>query len=154
LIDERGTVQQKSAQLDWRANMDDERPEPDYRKLIAWQRAMGLTVQVYDATDRQPDDEIMHGLAGDLRRAATTIPSKIAFGAGTGDPFMFLDSLDLADQARRELNVLLALARHRDIVVFGPGADLERRTEEVGTLIAELRRNLRGEPEGETFARG
>ena len=134
--------------------MDDERPELDYRKLIAWQRAMDLTVQVYEATDGQPDDEIMHGLAGDLRRATTTIPSKIAFGAGTGDPFMFLDSLDLADQARRELNVLLDLARHRDIVVFGSGADLERRTEEVGTLIAELRRNLRGEPEGETFARG
>jgi four helix bundle protein len=115
---------------------------------------MDLTVQVYEATDGQPEEEIMHGLAGDLRRAATTIPSKIAFGAGTGDPFMFLDSLDLADRARRELNVLLDLARHRDIVAFGPGEDLERRTEDVGTLIAELRRNLRGEPDDGWFARG
>ena len=35
--------------------MDDERREPDYRKLIAWQRAMDLTMAVYDATEGHTD---------------------------------------------------------------------------------------------------
>ena len=134
--------------------MDDARPEPTYRKLIAWQRAMDLTEMVYEATDGQPEEETGHGPAADLRRAASTIPAKIAFGAGTRDPFMFLDSLSLADQAHRELGVLLDLARRNEIVAFGPGQELEERCEEVGALIAELRRNLRGEPEDGWFAQG
>lgn len=134
--------------------MDDERDGPDFRKLIAWQRAMDLTMAVYDATEGRDDESDRSGLSGDLRGAATTIPAKIAFGAGSGDPFLFLDGLQLADQARRELEVLLGIAKHRDVLRVGAAGDLERQIEDVGRPIKELRRNIRGEPEGAWFGEG
>ncbi len=52
-----------------------------YRDLVAWQRSMFLVTRVYDATRSFPGDETF-GLTAQLRRAAVSVPSNIAEGAG------------------------------------------------------------------------
>jgi four helix bundle protein len=51
----------------------------NYRDLIAWQKAMDLVEQVYQATARFPNEE-RFGLTNQVRRAAVAIPSNIAEG--------------------------------------------------------------------------
>jgi len=53
----------------------------DYRALDVWKLAHSLTVSVYRTTAAYPSDE-RFGLVAQTRRAATSIPSNIAEGAG------------------------------------------------------------------------
>ncbi|HEY0350060.1 MAG TPA: four helix bundle protein [Pyrinomonadaceae bacterium] len=48
----------------------------NYQKLIAWQRAMDLVEDVYNATKDFPREEI-YALTSQIRRAAVSIPSNM-----------------------------------------------------------------------------
>lgn len=48
----------------------------DYTKLAVWQKAHGLTLAVYTATQIFPKTE-MFGLTSQMRRSATSIGCKI-----------------------------------------------------------------------------
>ena len=50
-----------------------------FRDLTVWRKGMDLTERVYAATEKFPRSE-MFGLASQMRRAATSIPSNIAEG--------------------------------------------------------------------------
>jgi four helix bundle protein len=54
-------------------------PVQSYRDLIAWQKSMMLTREIYRATEVFPRVET-YGLVAQLHRAAIAIPSKIAEG--------------------------------------------------------------------------
>lgn len=51
------------------------------KELKIWQKAIDLAVLVYKATVNYPADE-RFGLTSQIRRAAVSIPSNIAEGAG------------------------------------------------------------------------
>ena len=53
----------------------------DYRNLEVWQKAMELTMMIYDAVDTFPNHE-QYGLVSQMERAAVSIPSNIAEGYG------------------------------------------------------------------------
>jgi len=55
--------------------------EKPHKKLDLWKLAMELVVQVYEITDRYPKDE-RFSLTDQTRRAAISVPSNIAEGAG------------------------------------------------------------------------
>jgi four helix bundle protein len=59
-----------------------------YKDLIAWQKAMDFTEEIYKATRGFPRDEL-YGLTSQLRRAAVSIPSNIAEGQGRLTPGEF-----------------------------------------------------------------
>ena len=52
-----------------------------YRDIKVWQKGIDLVVEIYSCTRGFPRDEV-YGLAGQLRRAAVSIPSNIAEGKG------------------------------------------------------------------------
>ena len=52
-----------------------------YRELFVWQKAIQLTVLVYQVSKTFPREEI-YGLTSQMRRCAVSIPSNIAEGAG------------------------------------------------------------------------
>ena len=52
-----------------------------YSELIAWQKAVDLTQEVYMHTGSFPKEEI-YGLTSQVRRTAVSIPSNIAEGQG------------------------------------------------------------------------
>ena len=49
----------------------------DYRNLEVWQKAMELTMMIYDAADTFPTHE-RYGLVSQMERAAVSIPSREA----------------------------------------------------------------------------
>lgn len=51
-----------------------------FRKLIAWQEAHLMTLQIYEVTKKFPSDE-RFGIISQLRRAASSVSAQIAEGA-------------------------------------------------------------------------
>jgi four helix bundle protein len=63
-----------------------------YQDFVAWQKAIALVKEIYRATDQLPQNEI-YGLTSQLRRAAVSIPSKIAEGQGRASSGEFIQFL-------------------------------------------------------------
>jgi four helix bundle protein len=80
-----------------------------YRDLIVWQKAMGLTVEVYRATEKLPADE-RYGLRSQMRSAAVSIPSNIAEGQDRRSAGVFRQHLSIAHGSVRELETQVLLS--------------------------------------------
>ncbi len=80
-----------------------------FKELIVWQRAMELTVLVYEFTTDFPKTEI-YGLVSQLRRAAVSIPSNIAEGWARKGTKEFINSLSMAFGSAAELETQLILS--------------------------------------------
>ncbi|MCD6287017.1 MAG: four helix bundle protein [Anaerolineae bacterium] len=53
----------------------------NFRKLIAWQKADDLAVEIYEVTGRFPADE-RFGIVSQVRRAGVSVAANIAEGCG------------------------------------------------------------------------
>lgn len=60
----------------------------DYRDLDAWKASQDLAVLTYQVTERFPSAE-RFGLTAQMRRAAVSVVSNIAEGAGRGTDTQF-----------------------------------------------------------------
>ncbi len=89
----------------------------DYRDLIVWQKAIELTVCVYQLTRSFPKDEI-YGLVPQMRRAAVSVASNIAEGRGRLNVGEFRQFLGMAQGSVYELQTQLLVARR-----LGMGSD-------------------------------
>jgi len=78
-----------------------------YKKLIVWQKAMELTVQIYTITENFPQEE-KYNLTSQMRRASVSLPSNIAEGSLRGSQKAFRQFL---------------------LIDFGSGAELETQIE-------------------------
>ena len=89
-------------------NMMSATPKP-HHKLEAWKEAMALVRTVYEATRGFPPEET-YGLAIQLKRAAVSIPSNVAEGAGRDGHREFLRFLSIARGSLSELETQLLIA--------------------------------------------
>jgi four helix bundle protein len=62
-----------------------------HKDLDVWKRSMDLVFQVYKTTETFPKHEL-YALTSQLRRAAVSIPSNIAEGAGRKNRKEFIQS--------------------------------------------------------------
>lgn len=53
----------------------------DFRSLMVWEKARGLTLKIYTLTESFPKHE-MYGVMRQIRRAAVSISTNIAEGCG------------------------------------------------------------------------
>lgn len=67
----------------------------DYRELMVWQKAHGLSVDVYKHTANFPSRE-QFGLTNQLRRAAVSVPSNVLEGYERGSNKEFKQFLTIA----------------------------------------------------------
>ncbi len=79
------------------------------KELKIWNKAIELTVEVYKATASFPTDE-RFGLISQSRRAAVSIPSNIAEGAGRNSLKEFNNFLGIANGSCYELQTQLIVA--------------------------------------------
>lgn len=107
-----------------------------FRELLVWQRAMQLTLAVYQLTQGFPREE-QFGLASQLRRAAVSIPSNIAEGQGRLSMGEFRQFLAVARGSTCELQTQLEIAR---ALKLGNPASIE----EAEALSQEVRKMLFG----------
>ena len=79
------------------------------KELKIWNKAIDLTVDVYKATSIFPADE-KYGLTSQSRRAAVSIPSNIAEGAGRNSKKEFSNFLGIANGSSYELQTQLIIS--------------------------------------------
>lgn len=84
-------------------------------ELKIWNKAIDLTVEVYKATSNFPSDE-RFGLISQSRRAAVSISSNIAEGAGRNSMKEFNNFLGMANGSSYELQTQLIIANKLDLL--------------------------------------
>ncbi|MBT2557770.1 four helix bundle protein [Hymenobacter sp. ISL-91] len=80
-----------------------------YKELKVWQKAMSITKLTYKLCEGFPDNE-RYGLVSQMRRAAVSMPSNIAEGAGRNSKLEFRQFLAIANGSAYELETQLLLA--------------------------------------------
>ena len=109
----------------------------DFRKLKVWQKAHGLTLAVYEATRRFPNDEL-YGLISQSRRCAASIPANIAEGCGRGGGREFARFLQIASGSASELEYHLLLAHNLNFLAQPAYDRLTSGVCEVKRMLASL----------------
>ena len=117
-----------------------------HKDLDAWRKSLDLVEMVYKVTKEFPKEEL-YGLTNQLRRAAVSVPSNIAEGAGRGSKKEFIQFLHIALGSLSEVETQLVIAKRlgylKDI------GSIEGQIETVRKLILGLVRYLRREDRNE-----
>jgi four helix bundle protein len=103
-----------------------------HHELKVWQDAMTLAKEIYRFTENFPKDEA-YGLTSQIRRAAVSVPSNIAEGAGRNGNREFLKFLYIARGSLSELETQLILAKD-----IGYLADNTKLVQGIDTLFGLL----------------
>ena len=116
-----------------------------YRELIVWQRAMEVIVECYRISDGFPRKET-YGLAAQLQRAAVSIASNIAEGAGRGHTREYIHHLFIARGSLFEVETQLLAAERLGYATKQAVDEILSMTTEIGKmlngLIGSLERKL------------
>lgn len=79
-----------------------------HRKLDVWKKSMGLTRDIYEMTAMFPKSE-QYGLISQMSRAAVSVPSNLAEGAGRKGTKEFKYFLSIAQGSISELDTQVEL---------------------------------------------
>lgn len=82
----------------------------NFKDLKIWQKAMELTKEVYLISKEFPPEEVF-GLTAQLKKAAVSIPSNIAEGAGRSSNKDFNRFLDITNGSINEVETQILLAQ-------------------------------------------
>ncbi|MGL6222701.1 MAG: four helix bundle protein [Steroidobacteraceae bacterium] len=105
-----------------------------HKDLILWQKALDLAVLAHHACNFMPRSET-YGLAAQLRRAATSIPSNIAEGYARRSVKEYVYFLHVARGSMAELETQLLLAQRVGYLPDSEATDLQGRIGEVGRIL-------------------
>jgi len=86
-----------------------------YERFEAWRVAHRMALEIYRVTDAWPREE-RFGLTIQLRRAALSVPTNIAEGAGKRGSREFRRFLDIANGSLSEVSYLLLFSKHRELM--------------------------------------
>jgi four helix bundle protein len=116
----------------------------DFRNLKVWEKAHRLALAVYPVTTSFPREET-YGLASQLRRSASSIPSNIAEGCGReGDPELARFCI-IARGSASELEYQLLLARDLKLLQIADYEQLSQQTVEIKRMLTVLVQKLTAE---------
>ena len=113
----------------------------DYRRLEVWQASHSLTLDVYRLTSRFPVAE-RYGLTSQVRRAAASIPSNIAEGAGRRTQADYARFLDMALGSANEVEYQIVLARDLSLVEHIEADQLIDRIDHVRRRLLNLHKRV------------
>jgi four helix bundle protein len=113
----------------------------DYRDLIVWQKAIDLTVCVYQLTRSFPKDEV-YGLVPQMRRAAVSVASNIAEGRGRLNAGEFRQFLGVSQGSLYELQTQLLVARRLGMGSVDPLNGTESLSNEVSKMLGAFIQTL------------
>ncbi len=100
------------------------------KELKIWNKAIELSVEVYKATLGFPSDE-RFGLTSQSRRAALSVPSNIAEGAGRNSPKEFVNFLGIANGSSYELQTQLVISNKLGLLKDNILTDLLNQVDEL-----------------------
>ncbi|MEM7332117.1 MAG: four helix bundle protein [Chloroflexota bacterium] len=106
----------------------------NFKNLAVWNKAHGLTLDVYKLTKQYPSDERFQ-LVSQMRRSASSIPTNIAEGSGRSSDADFARFLHNSLGSSTELEYQLILSKDLNYI------DVED-WKKLDTKIGEIRRML------------
>lgn len=109
----------------------------NFRELVAWQKAMQLTKEVYLLTNTFPASE-RYGLISQIQRAVVSIPSNIAEGAGRPTEKELVHFLSFALGSAYELETELLLAGEFGYIDAEQSKQINKEVVEVQKLVYSL----------------
>ena len=113
----------------------------DFRNLKVWEKAHQLVLALYPVTASFPRQEA-YGLASQIRRAASSIPSNIAEGCGReGDPELARFCI-IARGSATEWEYQLLLARDLKLIQPTDYETLHEQTVEIKRMLTVLVQKL------------
>ncbi|WDL98848.1 four helix bundle protein [Alicyclobacillus sp. ALC3] len=115
----------------------------DFRRLIAWQKAQELTVEVYRITEDYPAFE-RYGVVSQMQRAASSIGANIA-ESGVEFPKKILSFYAIAKGSASELLSWIHLSLHLSYINQKTYDMLNSRAQEVIRLLIALIRRTRNQ---------
>ena len=105
-----------------------------FRELLVWQKGIQLSVLVYRLSKQFPREEA-YGLSNQMRRAAVSIPSNIAEGAGRLNTREYKQYLGVARGSSFELQTQLTIARELGFGDIGQLHEAETTCDEIGRML-------------------
>jgi len=112
-----------------------------YRDLVVWQRAVQMSVAIYQLTSAFPREEI-YGLTSQLRRAGVSVASNIAEGYGRGSTGEYKQFLGMARGSNMEVQTHLDISKE---LGFGDREALNRcegLSQEIGKMLVAIMNKL------------
>lgn len=112
-----------------------------FEDLIAWQKARGLTCNIYDVT-RVGAFAKDFGLSGQIQRASVSIMSNIAEGFERGSRAEFHQFLSIAKSSCAELRSQLYVALDTGYLQQDKFTQLMTQAEEIARILGGLRASV------------
>ena len=109
----------------------------NYRDLIVWQKGTVLARDVYRLSRKFPAFE-RHGLAGQVQRAAVSVPSNIAEGQARKHTKEFRQFLFQALGSLAEVDTQLCIAQALDYLDLAEAEGMQERILELRKMIHAL----------------
>jgi four helix bundle protein len=116
--------------------------EKPHKKLVAWQKAIDLTIALYHTTDNFPKEHLFN-LSSRIRRAALSVASNIAEGAARQTKKEFTNFLHIAQASLSELDTQLEVAKRLKLLDDAQYHDLDRQLNHIDKLISGLIKYLK-----------
>jgi four helix bundle protein len=113
-----------------------------FKDLVAWQRSIELTVDIYQLTSGFPASE-RFGLTNQMRRASVSIASNIAEGDGRSTKGEYVQFLGHARGSCSELETQIVIARRIGFGAIDCLDSADSRCNEVGRMLGGLIKSIR-----------
>jgi four helix bundle protein len=118
----------------------------NYKELVAWRKAMLMATDVYRLTCSFPREE-RFALTDQVRRAAVSVASNIAEGAGRGSRREFRHFLSIARGSLLEIETQLLIARELKYAALPDLEHVLSEVTEVLRIVSGLRASMNTEPD-------
>ena len=112
------------------------------KELKVWQKGMEIVSDVYALVKSFPDDE-RYGLSSQLKRAAISIPSNIAEGAGRRSEAEFRQFINISNGSSYEVETQLILANQLGFTNEADTEQLLKKIEEIQKMNYALINKLK-----------
>ena len=113
----------------------------EFRDLVVWQKAMDLTVMVYNLVKHLPREESF-ALTDQIRRAAVSVPSNIAEGQGRITSKEFIRFLSMARGSLWELSTQIELCERLHYLDKNQTATIHSTITEIAKMLNALSNSI------------
>ncbi len=115
---------------------------PDYKKLKVWEDAHKFTVDVYNITQKFPNNE-QYGLTSQIRRSSSSIPTNIVEGCGQLENGNLIRFLGIAKGSAFETEYQLLLAKDLKYINEKDYDELNEKIQKIISMLTNLIKSLR-----------
>lgn len=113
----------------------------DFKQLTVWQRAMDLTIDIYETIKILPKEE-RFGLSDQMRRSVVSIPSNIAEGQARNSVKEFKHFLSIARGSVAELKTQLIICERLNYIEKSTVTQLIQGASEIDRMLCALMRTI------------